>query len=47
MANYHIELRTHERVWDTFDVTSADLEGLRVEVARFVGELLRDHAKQI
>ena len=47
MANYHIELRTHERVWDTVDITSADLEGLRVEVARFVGELLRDHAKQI
>jgi hypothetical protein len=27
MANYHIELRTHERVWDTVDITSADLEG--------------------
>jgi hypothetical protein len=47
MANYHIELRTHERVWDTVDITSADLEALRIEVARFVGELLRDHAMQI
>ena len=47
MANYHIELRTPDRVWDTFDVSTADLEGLRIEVARFVGELLRDHAKEI
>lgn len=47
MPKYHIELRTPDQVWDTVDVTFPDLEGLRIQVAKFVGELLRDHATKI
>jgi hypothetical protein len=47
MPIYHIEMRTQERVWDTFEVEEDDLTGLRVEVARFVGEFLKDHAEKI
>lgn len=47
MANYHIELRTADQVWETLDVERHDLEALRIEIARFVGELLRDHATKI
>lgn len=47
MASYRIELRTDARVWDSLHVESADLYGLRLEMARFVGELLRDHAAQL
>lgn len=47
MPHYHIELRTAERVWDTLDVERADVDALRVEMARFVGQMLRDHAKQV
>lgn len=47
MASYRIELRTDARVWDSLHVESADLYALRLEMARFVGELLRDHAAQL
>ena len=47
MPNYHIELRTADQVWETVDVARDDLEGLRIEMARFVGQLLQDHARQI
>ena len=47
MAKYHIELRAADRVWETLDVDMPNLEELRIEMARFVGELLRDHAKEI
>lgn len=47
MPLYHIELRTADRVWDTIDVERDDQTALRIEVARFVGELLKDHADKI
>jgi hypothetical protein len=47
MPKYHIEMRTADQVWETVDVERDDLEGLRIEMARFVGELLRDHAGKI
>ena len=47
MPKYNIELRTADRVWDTFQFESDDLTALRVEMAQFIGELLRDHAKEI
>ena len=47
MANYNIELRTADRVWDTLAVERSDLTALRTELARFVGELLKEHAEQL
>jgi hypothetical protein len=47
VARYHINLRTDSRIWDTINVDHDDLESLRIEVAQFVGETLRDHARQI
>jgi hypothetical protein len=47
MPKYSIELRTADRVWESLAVDRSDLTALRTEVARFVGELLRDHAQQI
>ena len=47
MPNYHIELRTADQVWETVDVERDDLESLRIEVASFVGELLKDHAGRV
>jgi len=47
MPNYNIELRTADRVWETLAVERDDHEGLRVEMARFVGEMLKDHAQKI
>lgn len=47
MPLYHIELRTADRVWDTVDMERDDLTALRIEMAKFVGQLLKDHAHQI
>lgn len=47
MARYNIELRTESHVSKTLQVEKADLTELRVEVARFVGDLLKAHANQI
>lgn len=47
MPRYHIELRSQERVWETFDVDAGDHGEARLEVAKFVGELLREHAGKI
>jgi hypothetical protein len=47
MPLYHIELRTADRVWDTVEVDRPDADGLRIEMAKFVGDLLREHAGQI
>ena len=47
MPRYNIELRTADRVWETLAVERDDHEGLRIEMARFVGELLKDHAGRI
>ena len=47
MALYNIELRTDTRVWEALEVESGTVSALRVEMAKFVGDLLRDHAEQI
>jgi hypothetical protein len=47
MPRYHIELRTESYVATTLDVDRDDLTELRIEMARFVGQLLQDHASQI
>jgi hypothetical protein len=47
MPRYNIELRNAERVWDTIQVERDDLAALRIEVAQFVGEVLKDHAELI
>ena len=47
MPRYNIEVRTESHVAETLAVQAEDLSALRVEVAQFVGELLRDHAAQI
>jgi hypothetical protein len=44
MARYRFELRTQDRVWDTVPVEADDHTSLRIEVAQFVDELLKDHA---
>ena len=47
MARYNIEVRTESHVRETTSIDMSDLTKLRVEVACFVGELLKDHARQI
>lgn len=47
MPKYHIELRTTDQVWETLKVERDDIAALRIEMARFVGELLKDHAKKV
>jgi hypothetical protein len=47
MAKFNIELRTESHVSETLVVEMDDLTALRVEVARFVGEMLREHANEI
>jgi hypothetical protein len=47
MARYNIELRTDTHVAETIVVEREDIAELRIEMARFVGELLRDHAAQL
>jgi hypothetical protein len=47
MSAYNIELRTEKRVWETLVVESQDLTALRIEVATFVGDLLKEYAAKI
>jgi hypothetical protein len=47
MPIYHINIRTQSHIADTLDVERASLTALRIEMARFVGELLKDHAELI
>ena len=47
MARYSIELRTAGQVWETVPVDTANIPDLRTELAKFVGELLKDHAEKI
>jgi hypothetical protein len=44
---YHIGLRSETHLNETLDVERDDLTGLRVELASFVGELLKDHAELV
>lgn len=45
--NYRIALRTESHVAETLTVAKIDHTELRMEVARFVGQLLQNHAKQV
>lgn len=47
MPRYHIQVRTESHVQSALEVDRDDLTKLRIELARFVGELLNDHAEQI
>lgn len=47
MPHYNINLRTASSIADSWPVERDDLTALRVELARFVGEMLKDHAHQI
>jgi hypothetical protein len=47
MPRYNIQVRTEKTIRESVVVERHDLTGLRVEVAAFVGELLKDHAEQI
>jgi hypothetical protein len=46
-ARYLIELRTADKIWTSVPYEGQDLRELRVEVAKFVGEILKDHAEKI
>jgi hypothetical protein len=47
MPTYHINIRTESHIASTVDVDRASLTDLRLEMAQFVGELLKDHAALI
>ncbi len=47
MPQSSINLRTASSIADSWPVERDDLTALRVELARFVGEMLKDHANQI
>jgi hypothetical protein len=47
MPAYRINIRTGSHIADSVDVETDDLTGLRIELAAFVGELLKDHAELI
>jgi hypothetical protein len=47
MPTYCINVRTASHIADTLSVERDGLDDLRIEMARFVGELLRDHAALI
>jgi hypothetical protein len=44
MPYYNINLRTASHIADMTEVNTESVEELRVEVARFISELLREHA---
>ena len=47
MPHYNINLRTTSSIAVSWPVERDDLTALRVELAHFVGEMLKDHANQI
>jgi hypothetical protein len=47
MPRYLINLRTESHIAESISVEKDDQTALRVEVAKFVGETLREHALQI
>ncbi|WP_156518651.1 DUF6894 family protein [Sphingobium sp. EP60837] len=47
IPKFNINIRTQSRISDTVPVHSDDHTALRIELARFVGELLKDHADLI
>jgi hypothetical protein len=47
MPKYNINVRTASHIADTTAIERPTLDELRLEMARFVGELLKDHAELI
>jgi hypothetical protein len=47
MPRYNINVRTASHIADTTTLERFTLDELRIEMARFVGELLKDHAASI
>jgi hypothetical protein len=47
MTTYFINLRTESHIGSATEVEMESLTELRVEVARFVGQVLKDHAEQV
>jgi hypothetical protein len=47
MPIYHINVRTESHIASTVDVERESLTELRLEMARYVGELLKNHAELI
>jgi hypothetical protein len=47
MPAYNINVRTASHIADTLRVDGTSLPELRIEMAKFVGELLKDHAALI
>jgi hypothetical protein len=47
MARYGINIRTTSHIADSVEVNTESLTDLRLEMAKFVGELLKDHAALI
>jgi hypothetical protein len=47
VPRYNNLLRTGKLVWEALEVDSACLTDLRIEVAQFVGELLKEHAGKV
>jgi hypothetical protein len=45
MAMYYINIRTDSHVASRTEYEADDLTKLRIELARFVGEVLKDHAE--
>jgi hypothetical protein len=44
MSTYRINIRTESHIADSVEVEMESLTDLRIEMARFVGEMLKDHA---
>jgi hypothetical protein len=47
MPVYHFNIRTQSHIADTLTVEREGHLGVRLELARFVGDMLKDHAAQI
>ena len=47
LPQYNIEFRARDRLAESLPVDAPDQNGLRVEVARFLGEILKDQADEI
>jgi hypothetical protein len=47
MPTYHINIRTESHIAETLTIERDDHDALRIEMAQFVGQTLKDHAGQI
>lgn len=47
MPRFNLEVRTNDRVMQSIPAQAEDHEGLRIETARLIGALLKDHAELI